>query len=242
MTTLSVGPIRHQSPRVQQALQDRLSGLWTLRRFFVENGLSVAMLGLFVVFAFAQTVAGMRAFNQELEEHNQIALTYFQYLFSSHCWEALAENWESEFLQMGAFVWMTSFLFQKGSPESQDPYEAEETEPVTEKSPWPARRGGWVRKVYEYSLSLAFLILFIGSFLLHAWAGAREFTREQAVHGEPGATMLEFMRTGEFWFQSLQNWQSEFLAIGAMVLLAVWLRQQGSPESKQVAVPHERNE
>jgi succinate dehydrogenase hydrophobic anchor subunit len=100
------------------------------------------------------------------------------------------------------------------------------------------RRGGLVLRLYEHSLSLAFLLLFLVSFTLHAASGARHYSEEQLEHGAPGVSMWEYLGTSRFWFESFQNWQSEFVAIGAMVVLSIFLRQKGSPESKPVDSPH----
>ncbi|HEX9962887.1 MAG TPA: DUF6766 family protein, partial [Pyrinomonadaceae bacterium] len=106
-------------------------------------------------------------------------------------------------------------------------------------APFPVRKGGLILKLYEYSLSLAFLILFIICFFLHAAGGSREYNQEQLEHGSREAvSTLQYMATSRFWFESLQNWQSEFLAVGMMVVLSIWLRQRGSPESKPVDAPH----
>jgi hypothetical protein len=156
------------------------------------------------------------------------------------------ENWESEFLQMFFFIILTVFLYQKGSAESKDPNEKEEVDREPRKSrkkklaPWPVRQGGWVSKVYEHSLSLAFLLLFLGSFWLHAVGGAGEYNDNQRVHGHPErVTTVGYMTTAQFWFESLQNWQSEFLAVGSMVVLTIFLREKGSKESKPVDAAHD---
>jgi hypothetical protein len=142
---------------------------------------------------------------------------------------------------MSAYVFLTIFLFQKGSSESKDP-DAEgpqDKDPRTERNkpdaPWPVRRGGWILTLYENSLTLAFVFLFLASVVVHVAGGARLHNEEQTALGKPGVGLLEYMQTSRFWFESFQNWQSEFLAIGSMVILSVFLRQRGSPESKPVA-------
>lgn len=213
------------------------------RRIVVENGLSIVVMSTFLVTWTLQAVIGMRSYNQDRRDRGVAPVSFGSYLTSGHFIEATGENWESEFLQMAAFVWLTSILFQKGSPESNDPDEPDEgTPPVTQDSPWPARRGGWILKVYENSLSLTFLLLFLISFLLHAHGGAIEYSEDQSEYGQPPVTMIQYMATSRFWFESFQNWQSEFLAIGSMVILGIFLRQKGSPESKSVQTPHWSNE
>ena len=217
-----------------------------MRRLLRENGLSIVWLGLFfLTLVFGQSVAGHREYNSDQREHGRAEVTYAEYLVTPHFVEATMENWESEFLQMFLFVVLTAFLYQKGSAESKKLDEEEEVDRDPRQSkdkrdaPWPVRRGGLILKLYENSLSLAFLILFLGSLLLHAAGGAREYNQDQAVHGSAErVTTLQYMATSRFWFESLQNWQSEFLAVGLMVVLSIWLRQKGSPESKPVDAPH----
>ena len=143
------------------------------------------------------------------------------------------------------FVVLTTFLYQKGSAESKKPNEKEAVDRDPRKTrnkkdaPWPVRKGGFVLRVYEHSLSLAFLLLFLGSFILHALGGAGEYNQEQKEHGQMSeVSVVEYMVTSRFWFESLQNWQSEFLAVGSMVVLSIFLRQRGSAESKPVDAPH----
>ena len=217
-----------------------------MRKFFRENSLSIVLLGLFfLTFIFGQSLSGLYQYNEDQQEHGQPTVGYVEYLGTSHFLEATMENWESEFLQMFMFIFLTRFLYQKGSAESKDPdkQEAVDRDPRQSKdkkdAPWPVRRGGLILTIYENSLSLAFLILFLFSFYLHARGGAGEYNAEQAAHGGgERVTPFGYMATSRFWFESFQNWQSEFLAIGAMVLLTIWLRQKGSPESKPVDSPH----
>jgi hypothetical protein len=221
------------------------TGRSRFRRFFRDNGLSLVLFGLFVVMLFGQALAGFAAHNEELRKHGEHALDFTRYLVSGHFVEAVFENWESEFLQMGALVVLTIFLRQKGSPESKSERgeEPQGEDPQARggraNSPWPVRRGGLALAVYQHSLSIAMLFLFAGSFLFHALGGTAEYNDEQRDHGEPAVSTVEFVRTPEFWYQSLQNWQSEFLAAGSLVFLSVFLRQRGSPESKPVDAPHD---
>jgi hypothetical protein len=215
-----------------------------MRRLFRENGLSIVLFSLFLVFWIGQSVAGHREHNSEQREHRQPEVGYGAYLMSADFWEATAENWESEFFQMFGYVILTAFLYQKGSAESR---KLSGTEPVNRdprrhkhrNAPWPVRRGGWVLKLYENSLSLAFLLFFVFSITLHAVSGAAAYNNEQATHGQTeNLSILQYAGTSRFWFESLQNWQSEFLAIAAMVVLSIFLRQRGSTESKPVDSPH----
>jgi hypothetical protein len=215
-----------------------------MRRILRENGLSIVLLSLFLLFWFGQSVAGHREHNSEQRDHLQPEVSYFSYLRTAHFWEATAENWESEFFQMFGYVILTAFLYQKGSSESKKPDEPEavDRDPRLYKrrdAPWPVRRGGLVLKLYENSLSLAFLLFFLISITMHAVSGAGVYNDDQAAHGHrETVTFLQYAGTSRFWFESFQNWQSEFLAIAAMVLLSIFLRQRGSPESKPVDSPH----
>jgi hypothetical protein len=217
-----------------------------MHRFFRNNGLSVVLFAIFVFTLLGQGLTGHQEYNQDQQEHGQPAVTFGEYLGSGHFVEATFENFESEFLQMAAYVLLTVFLFQKGSSESKDP---EEEEPVDrdprgsknkEDAPGPVRRGGLILKLYENSLFIAFVLLFLASFLLHAVGGVEEYNQEMFEHGRGGQalTAIQYMGTSRFWFESFQNWQSEFLALFSMVVLSIFLRQKGSPESKPVDSPH----
>jgi hypothetical protein len=212
--------------------------------FLHNNGLSIAMFLLFLFSQLGLTFVGNAQNNQERIDHGQPAVGYWSYVTSSDFLEATMENWESEFLQMFAYVLLTASLYQRGSSESKvigeeaevdtDPRTAE----ITPDTPWPVKRGGAVLKIYEHSLGLAFLLLFLVSFALHALGGIGAYNEQQQQHGGETVTVLEYLATSQFWFESLQNWQSEFFSIGMMVVLSIWLRQRGSPESKPVAMPH----
>ena len=220
-----------------------------MRKILRENGLSIVLGLLFLIFLAAQAVVGLYEYNEEQQLHGQSTVDFTSYLGTSHFLEATMENWESEFLQMFAFVVLTAFLFQKGSAESK---KLDQEEPVDrdprksrnkKNAPWPVRKGGPILTLYEYSLSIAFLLLFLLSFFLHAVGGAREYNQSQQEHGRSvQVSTIEYMGTSQFWFESFQNWQSEFLAVGAMVVLSIFLRQRGSPESKPVDAPHSETE
>ena len=217
-----------------------------MKRLFRDHGLSIVMLGLFfLAFLVGQVVSGRSEYNEERQKRAAPPVSFSGYLKSPHFLEATAENWESEFLQMGVFVLATAFLYQKGSAESKDPRKRHEhhcTRGVTADSPWPARKGGWVLRLYEHSLSAAFGLLFTCAFFLHANGGLALFNEERRAEGEEAMTLIQYLKSSRFWFESFQNWQSEFLAIGCMVVLSIFLREVNSPESKQVQTPHWENE
>lgn len=216
-----------------------------MSRFWRENGLSIVLLSLFAAFWVGQALTGWRHEIDERRQHGEAPVALSRYLRSGGFWEATGENWESEFLQMAAFVILTAFLRQKGSPESktlEGDAELERAPRPRPGAPWPVRRGGWALRLYESSLFIALLGLFLFSFAIHAVAGARAFNEEQIRHGAQVVSTLGYLATSRFWFESLQNWQSEFLSVGMLVLLGIWLRQRGSPESKPVDAPHAENE
>ena len=211
------------------------------RRFLFENGLSLAAFGLFL-FSFAgQILAGHRFYNEEQRAHAEVPIGLGQYLQSGAFIEATAENWESEFLQMGLFVILTALLYQRGSSESkrleapeavdQDPREARDDPDA----PWPVRHGGLSLTLYKHSLTIAMFVLFAISFAMHAVGGAMDHNEEQQQHGGRTVSALGYIATSRFWFESFQNWQSEFFSVGVLVILSIWLRQHGSPQSKPVA-------
>ncbi|KAB7727556.1 hypothetical protein F5984_21025 [Rudanella paleaurantiibacter] len=214
-----------------------------MKRFLHENGLSLVLLVITLLTLMGQILVGWHTFNEELADYGRAPLTLVAYVSSGHCIEAIFENWESEFLQMGLYVLLTASLFQKGSSESKSLDEPEEVdcEPSAGRpgAPWPVRQGGWVLALYKNSLSLAFLLLFVISFFLHALGGVEQYNMEQSLNGQPEQlTLWAFLGTSDFWFQSLQNWQSEFLSVLAIVVLSIFLRQKGSPESKPVDAPN----
>jgi hypothetical protein len=209
-----------------------------------NNGLFIVNIALFAVFLFGMAMSGWDAYNQEQLDHAQDAVGLGTWLSSGQFGEAVFENWESEFLQMGMYVVLTAFLFQKGSSESKPideeaPQDADPAKARNRKNaPWPVRRGGWVLKLYENSLSLFFFILFGASIILHSVTGAAAYNEEQLEHGGQTVSVAEYWGTSQFWFESFQNWQSEFLAVALIVIASVYLRQRGSAESKPVAAAH----
>ena len=215
-----------------------------LSRIWANNALSIVLVALFVACVVLQVYFGHAVYNEQREDAGLALVPLVGYLTSGHFVEALFENWESEFLQMGAFIVIAVKLRQKGSTESRpydEPCESDE-DPRPHRSdpeaPWPVRRGGWVLRLYEHSLSLAFFLLFALSFFCHALGGRIQNNEELAAHGKPTQSLLEFLGSSQFWFESFQNWQSEFLAITSIVVLSIFLRERGSPQSKPVAAAH----
>ncbi|HEX8328854.1 MAG TPA: DUF6766 family protein [Hymenobacter sp.] len=217
------------------AIQRPASPFW---RFCYENSLILVVTTMTLLALVGQVVTGLHEYNEELAEMGMAELTTGDYLRSGHFLEATFENWESEFLQMGLYVLLTVWLRQRGSSESKKLYEEEEVDaepdPSKEDAPGPVRRGGLVLALYKNSLSIAFFTLFLVSVWLHAKGGAEVYSIEQVHSGKSAVGVWEYMLTSRFWFESLQNWQSEFLSILSVVGLSIFLRQHGSPQSKPV--------
>jgi hypothetical protein len=214
-----------------------------MRRLWHDHGLTIVLMGLFLFSFVGQAWSGWYAYNEDRVAHGKPEVALDQYLGSGHFGEATFENFESEFLQMAFYVLLTIWLYQIGSSESKRPDVIEPVDldpresPQKDRAPWPVRKGGVVLTLYENSLSIAFAMLFLASFALHGASGVVEFNEDRAAHGEPPATTLEYMASSTFWFESFQNWQSEFLSLAAMVGFSIFLRQRGSPESKPVDAP-----
>jgi hypothetical protein len=216
------------------------------RRFLRENSLSLTFFVLFLLAFFGQSISGWKSFNHEQLEHGASPVSWGGYVVSPAFGSAVLENWQSEYLQFALFILATIWLFQKGSNESKRfedlGRESEQQQKLGAHAPaaapgW-ARARGWRRAIYSNSL-----LLVMGAIFLASWAGQslsswREFNDEQLQHGSQTITWARFLAEPTFWEQTLQNWQSEFLAVGTIVVFSIYLRQRGSPESKPVGSPH----
>lgn len=211
------------------------------RSFLYKNGLSLVFLLLTLITLGAQALTGWVEFNKELIEKHVPEINFWPYLGSGHFIEATFENWESEFLQMALYVILTIQLRQIGSSESKKIDEEEEVdrEPKAHKdAPWAVKKGGIILKIYENSLSIAFLLLFLISFCFHVHGSLEEYNLDQSLKGKPLETVGQYLFNSKLWFESFQNWQSEFLSVLSIVFLSIYLRQKGSPESKPVDAPY----
>lgn len=205
-----------------------------MTRFLRDNGLTLALSGMFLISLGGMAVTGHASHNEELVQHGRQALGLGAYLKSGAFLSALFENWESEFLQMATYVILTAMLFQRGSAESRDPDSpGRENDELIWRDRHPVL--AWL---YEHSLGLALAVLFVASFALHWWFSAIAASQEAAFHGREIKTMLGYLTDAQLWFESFQNWQSEFLSTAVLVVLSIFLRQRGSPESKPVAAKH----
>jgi hypothetical protein len=218
-----------------------------VRRFIGDNGLSLAFGVLFLGTLVAQAFVGHADFNADQVAHNGEAISLWRFLRSSEFGVDVLENWQSEYLQFSLFIFGTVWLIQRGSPESKEPdnagLESDGDQRVgphaSERSPAWARAAGWRRTLYSNSL-----LAVMGTIWLASWAGQSitgrvAFNAERFDHQQSALSWWQYVGTPDFWNRTLQNWQSEFLAVGSMAVLAIYLRQRGSPESKPVGAPHD---
>jgi hypothetical protein len=218
-----------------------------VRRFLSTNSLSIAFGLAFLAALAGQSVAGWKDLNQELVAHDDSTIAYLRYLYSSEFGAAVLENWQSEFLQFFTFILATIWLLQRGSNESKQLDEAglesDQKQRVgahaAPNSPRLARTKGFLHHLYANSLLIVMGLIFLGSWFGQSVTGWTVYNAEQLDHQESAVSWASYLLTPDFWEKSLQNWQSEFLAVGTMAVFTIYLRQRGSPESKPVGAPHE---
>jgi hypothetical protein len=218
-----------------------------VRRFLHENSLSIVFGILFLASLLGQSIAGWKEYNQELLEHDDPLISWGRYLYSSEFGAAVLENWQSEFLQFFTFILATIWFVQKGSNESKKLHEmgleSDRKQRVggwaAPNSPWLARTRGFLHHLYANSLLIVMGLIFIASWFGQSVTAWTVYNGEQVDHEESTVGWLRYLTTPDFWEKSLQNWQSEFLAVGTMAVFTVYLRQRGSPESKPVGAPHD---
>jgi hypothetical protein len=219
-----------------------------MRAWLRSNSLSVVFLVLFLAALFGQSLAGQRSFNAEQAQHGGEAISYSRYLVSSHFGSAVLENWQSEYLQFSLFILATVWLVQRGSNESKNPDESGRESDQKQligrhaqrNSPTLAKTGGWGSWLYENSLIIVMTAIFVAAWLGQSVTSWNEYNSEQAEHGDPSVSWLGYLDRADFWEKTLENWQSEFLAVGTMAVFTIYLRQRGSPESKPVGAPHDQ--
>lgn len=214
-----------------------------MKTIWRHNSLSIVFVLLFVFALLGQVIFGFSEYNKALKEENVAPVKMNQYLVSGHFFESTFENWESEFLQMGLFVWFTIFLRQKGSSESKS---FDRDQPVDRKpsasrkgAPWPVKKGGVWLAVYQNSLTISLFLLFGVSFALHVYGSLADENLHHQIKGEPVESLTDYLTGSRLWFESFQNWQSEFLSVFAIIGLSIYLRQKGSSQSKPVDAPHD---
>ena len=213
-----------------------------MKKLLRNNGLCISFFVLFIGAMIGQTIFGFEEHNKELIEEGGKAIDLSAYFVSGHFIESTFENWESEFLQMGLFVLLTIFLMQKGSSESKDLDKEEEVDrepsPTRKGAPWPVKKGGWMLEIYKHSLTIALFLLFILSFILHFFGSLKDQNEQLSLKRLPLESASDYIGDSRFWFESFQNWQSEFLSVFAIIMLSIYLRQIGSSQSKPVDAPH----
>lgn len=218
-----------------------------MKRFARENGLALFFLGLFAATISGQSFAGRHAENAERLRHGDAAVSWWGYVSSPGFGGAVMENWQSEFLQFSLFIAATVWLVQRGSTESsalaEVGLESDEKQQVGRfappDGPAAARGNGLRTRLYENSLLIVMTFIFFATWFGQSLNNWRVFNENQVAHNDPGVTWGRYLLDPEFWEKTLQNWQSEFLAVGTMVVLTIYLRQRGSPESKPVGAPHD---
>jgi hypothetical protein len=217
-----------------------------VRRALLNSSLSIFFGVLFLLTLAGHSVAGHRSFNEEQMQHGSPTISYPRYLVSSDFGEAVVENWQSEYLQFTFFILATVWLIQRGSNESKKPedagLESDQQQLVgqyaQQNSPRWATIGGWRTRVYSNSLLLVMLAIFLASWLAQSLTGWTEYNQNQTDHDQTTVSWATYLVRPDFWEKTLQNWQSEFLAVGTMAVFTIYLRQRGSPESKPVGAPH----
>ena len=206
--------------------------------FLYKNGLTIVFLLFFVVSLIGQFFTGFAEFNEELKDDHYPPITLVEYLSSGHFISSTFENWESEFLQMALFVILTRTLRQEGSSESKKLEGKEEVDeepdPNKEDAPWPVHKGGLILTLYKHSLTIVLVMLYLLSFAMHFYGSLKDYNAQQLRLGKPTESALQYLSGSRLWFESLQNFQSEFLSIFAIIILSIHFRQQGSPQSKRV--------
>jgi hypothetical protein len=217
-----------------------------MKRFLRDNSLAIFFLAIFLIALGFQSLAGWQDFNNNQLRHNGESIGYGRYLLSSEFGVAMLENWQSEYLQFALYITATVWFLQRGSPESKEldqaGGESDEEQKIgrhaDEDSPLWARVGGLRTRVYSNSLLIVMGGIWLLSWLGQSITGRVAYNAERLEHHQAGLDYVQYLGSADFWERTLQNWQSEFLAVGSMAILAVYLRQRGSPESKPVGEAH----
>lgn len=212
-------------------------------QFLKNNGLTRVLLLLFAGSIFGQWLAGWHVAMDDARRHSQPILSLLAYTISPEFLSSVFENWESEFLQMATYVVLTACFIQSGSAESKDPDEPRQDADLVTQAGKPGapailRWGPLWRALYARSLGIALAGLFLMSFVMHWTQSARVAAQDAIEHGEVAPTVWAYLGDAQLWFESFQNWQSEFLSTAVLVVLSIFLRQRESPESRAVAAPH----
>ena len=213
-----------------------------MKRFLRDNSLTLGLLGIFLASICGQALTGLSVDREERQQHGLPERSLVEFVESGPFLEAVFENWESEFLEMAALIFLSVFLHQRGAADSKPPGQdaeraAMERHPPSD-APRVVKKGGFALQLYANSLTLALVSLFLFCFSMHALHGWRKKVEDERMHGQRRPAFTEYLLGSQFWFESFQNWQSEFFGVATMGVLSIWLRQRGSPHSKPVAAPH----
>jgi hypothetical protein len=217
-----------------------------MRRFAKENGLSIVFGLLFLCALCGQAIAGHADFNEQALIHGDPQMSLWRYLVSSSFAVDVMENWQSEYLQFTLYAVATVWLFQRGSPESKElerpGRESDQRQKVRgwaqQNSPAWAKVDGIRLWLYENSILLVMGTIWLGTWLAQSIAGLSQYNSDRFDHHLDAVSWWSYVGRPDFWNRTLQNWQSEFLAVGSFVVFAVYLRQRGSSQSKPVGEPH----
>ena len=217
-----------------------------MRKWICDNSLSLFFLVIFLAALLGQAIAGHILHNENAMEHQGTTMSFWRYIRSSDFGNAVMENWQSEYLQFMLFMLATVWLVQRGSPESKPPGEEGRESAQKQKlgahaqddSPGWAKAGGWRTALYSNSLLIVMAIIFFGSWFAQSVTGWTTYNADQVDHHQATVRWLTYVGSADFWEATLENWQSEFLAIGSFAAITVYLRQRGSPESKPVGASH----
>lgn len=214
--------------------------------FLRDNGLGLFFLATFLLALVGQAVAGHADFNNQMAADQLQQVEFGEYLTTSDFAVDVSENWQSEYLQFFLYIFVTVWLLQRGSPESKEldraGPESDEDQLVGEHAPadaprW-ARAGGWRQAVYSWSLGLVMGGIFLLSWLAQSVTGTAAYNEQQLRDLQAPVSWGQYITAADFWNRTFQNWQSELLAVASMVVLSIYLRQRGSPESKPVGAAH----
>jgi hypothetical protein len=219
-----------------------------VKAFIRSNSLSLFFFAILAASLVGQSFAGQHQYNADQLAHDGAPVSWWTYVSSPPFWGAVMENWQSEFLQFSLFILATVWLVQRGSNESKPPenagHESDEMQQIGGFAPpqgpkW-AKVRGWRTRLYENSLILVMATIFFATWAAQSAAEWRVFNADQREQGEATISWARYLTDPDFWEKTLQNWQSEFLAVGTMAVFTIYLRQRGSPESKPVGAPHDQ--
>jgi hypothetical protein len=219
---------------IQSPIHKDLKMIHSFYKWFQNNSLSIVFFSFFIIFIILQSITGFHAYNGTLAAFGRSTMGFKSYLSTGNFLDGVFANWQAAILQLLCLILFTSVFHQKGASHSLKPGIAAEEKREKEKQ--EDKQVSWI---FRHSFSLAFILIFIGSFIAHIVFGSRSFNETSALSGSAPISIASFMRTGTFWFTTMQTWQAEFVSIGLFLVLSIFLRQEGSAESKPVKSSNE---